>query len=333
MEHTRIPGIETDVSRIGLGTWSIGGWMWGGTSEKNAVSTILHALDIGINLIDTAPVYGFGAAEEIVGRALKQYGKRERVVLATKVGLNWKGQQIFRDSRKERIVKEVEDSLKRLQVDYIDLYQVHWPDPITPIDETAEALGQLLKAGKIHAIGVSNYTVEDMEAFQKIAPLHACQPPFNLFERKAEQTVLAYCNKKHLASLGYGSLCRGLLSGRMHPETKFEGDDLRKSDPKFQSPRYGQYLACVKRLDEWALHYHRRSVLSLAIRWVLDKGISIALWGARKPEQLEAIASVWDWKLSAEDFKEIDDILIQTISTPVGPEFMAPPVREEKTRF
>ena len=134
MEFTHIPNLKTDVSRIGLGTWAIGGWMWGGTDEKNAISTIHYALDKGINLIDTAPVYGFGKSEEIVGKALKQYGKRERVVLATKVGLNWKNQQIFRDSSKERILKEIEDSLKRLQVDYIDLYQVHWPDPKTPLE-------------------------------------------------------------------------------------------------------------------------------------------------------------------------------------------------------
>ena len=152
--------------------------MWGGTDEENAISTIQHALDNGINLIDTAPVYGFGKSEEIVGKALKQYGNRERVVLATKVGLNWKNRQVFRDSSKKRIIKEIEDSLTRLQVDYIDLYQVHWPDPKTPIAETAEALGQLLKEGKIRAIGVSNYSVEEMETFQKTTPLHAATTSF-----------------------------------------------------------------------------------------------------------------------------------------------------------
>lgn len=325
MEFTNIPNIKIKASRIGLGTWSIGGWMWGGTDEKNAISTIQYALDKGINLIDTAPVYGFGKSEEIVGKALKQYGHRERIVLATKVGLNWKDQQIIRDSRKARIKKEIEDSLKRLQVDYIDLYQVHWPDPKTPIAETAEALGQLLKEGKIRAIGVSNYSVEEMEAFQKTAPLHAAQPPFNLFEKEDEQTILAYCKKKHLATLGYGALCRGLLSGKMRPDTKFEGDDLRKTDPKFQQPRYGQYLECVKRLDQWSQQHYQRPVIALAVRWVLDKGISVALWGARKPEQLDAIASVLDWKLKPEDLKAIDSIVNETIAMPVGPEFMAPP--------
>ncbi len=329
MEFTEIPNLKNKVSRIGLGTWSIGGWLWGGTDEKNAIATIRHALESGINLIDTAPAYGLGVSEEIVGKALKQHGNRERVVIATKVGLNWKDQQLFRDCRKERIRKEIEDSLRRLQVDYIDLYQVHWPDPETPIAETAEVMRQLLKEGKIRAIGVSNYSVDQMGTFQKITPLHSVQPPFNLFERETEKTILAYCKEKHLATLGYGSLCRGLLTGKMGLDTQFHGDDLRKSDPKFQQPRFSQYLKCVERLDQWAQQHYQRTVLSLAIRWALDKGINIALWGARKPEQLDAISTVWGWKLTPQDFKEIDDILKETISKPLGPEFMAPPSRKE----
>lgn len=324
MEFTQIPNLKTEVSRIALGTWAIGGWMWGGTDEKNAISTICHALDMGINIIDTAPVYGFGKSEEIVGKALKQYGNRDRVVIATKVGLNWKDQQLFRDSSRDRIKKEIEDSLKRLQVGYIDLYQVHWPDSKTPIAETAEILGELLKEGKIRAIGVSNYSVEEMETFQKTAPLHSAQPPFNLFEREAEETILAYSKSKHLATLGYGALCRGLLSGKMRLDTQFQGDDIRKKDPKFQAPRYSEYLECVKLLDEWAQKHYQRSVLALAVRWALDKGISIALWGARKPEQLDATSSIWGWKLKPEDFKAIDAILKETVPNPVGPEFMAP---------
>jgi aryl-alcohol dehydrogenase-like predicted oxidoreductase len=326
MEFTQIPHLKNKVSRIGLGTWAIGGWMWGGTDEKNAISTILQALDKGINLIDTAPIYGFGASEEIVGKALKKYGKRDRVVLATKVGLNWSASQVFRDSSRKRIQKEIEDSLRRLQVDYIDLYQVHWPDPKTPFAETAEALGQLLKEGKIRAIGVSNYSVQQIEDFQKTTPLHAAQPPFNIFEKAAEETILAYCKKQHLATLGYGALCRGLLSGKMRSDTQFKGDDLRKFDPKFQQPRYSQYLTCVKRLDQWAKDHYQRSVLSLAVRWVLDKGISVALWGARKPDQLSDIDSIWGWKLTPANFKAIDDILEEVIPIPVGPEFMAPPL-------
>lgn len=190
MEYMQIKGLNREVSRIGLGAWSIGGWMWGGTDEQDALRTIRTALDYGINLVDTAPVYGFGHSEEIVGRALEQYGKREDIIIATKVGLEWRGDQVFRNSTKERVFTEVEDSLRRLRTDYIDIYQIHWPDPLVPIEQTAAAMYQLYKQGKIRAIGVSNYSLEQMNLFQQIAPIHTAQPPYNLFERGAERDVL-----------------------------------------------------------------------------------------------------------------------------------------------
>lgn len=330
MEFTTIPNVQKKASRVALGTWAIGGWMWGGSDEKLAISTIHKALDMGITVIDTAPVYGFGASEEIVGKALKQYGKREEIILATKVGLAWESEKIYRDSNRKRIFKEIEDSLKRLQVDYIDVYQVHWPDLDTPFSETAKALKELLDSGKIRAIGVSNYSVEQMKEFQKSAPLHVNQLPFNLFERELEETVLAYCLKHQVASLGYGSLCRGLLTGKMRKDSQFQGDDLRKSDPKFKEPHYAKYLACVDQLQQLAKQKYQRSLIALAIRWVLDKGISVALWGARKPEQLEAIDSIWGWKLNSDDLKEVDQILTRMIPHPIGPEFMAPPEHRRK---
>ena len=332
MEYTNIPNIKQKVSRIGLGTWAIGGWMWGGTDDKEAIATIHHALDKGINLIDTAPVYGFGHSEDIVGKAIKEYGNRDKIIIATKAGLYWENGKVFRDASKERIAKEIKDSLYRLQVDYIDLYQVHWPDPNTPISETAEALNKLLKEGTIRAIGVSNFTVEQMDTFRKIAPLHSDQPPFNLFEREIEKTILPYCLKNNIATLGYGSLCRGLLSGKMHQGQKFEGDDIRKIDPKFQEPRFSQYLKCVEKLQQWAQQKHKRPIISLAVRWILDKGINVALWGARRPDQLNDIDSVFGWKLNDDDFKEIDKILAETVTSPIGPEFMAPPAREKAAK-
>jgi aryl-alcohol dehydrogenase-like predicted oxidoreductase len=327
MEHIQIPNLKLKVSRIGLGTWSIGGWMWGGTDEKESIATIHQALDRGINLLDTAPVYGFGVSEEIVGKALQQYGKREQIAIATKVGLGWKDGNVFRDSRKESIIKEIDASLKRLQVDYIDIYQVHWPDPLTPIAETAETMNLLLKQGKIRAIGVSNYSIEQMDEFQKVAPIHVLQPPYNMFEREIESKELPYCMKKKIATFGYGSLCRGLLTGKMRKDTEFKGDDLRKVDPKFQEPRYSQYLKCIERLQEWIKQKYQRNVIDLAIRWVLDKGISVALWGARKPEQLTGVENVFGWKLTKGDLEEIDTIIKETVTSPIGPEFMAPPTR------
>ena len=296
--------------------------------KKEAISTIQKAFESGINLIDTAPVYGFGKSEEIVGKALKQYGKREQVVLATKVGLRWENGKIYRDTRKKRILKEIDDSLKRLQVDYIDLYQIHWPDPLTPVSETAETMKELLDNGKIRAIGVSNYSIDQMEAFRRRAPLHSNQPPFNIFEKDIENNVLQYCLSNKIATLGYGTLCRGLLSGKLKIDTEFKGDDLRNMDPKFKLPRYEEYLKCVDLLDNWAKQKYQKPVIALAVRWVLDKGISVALWGARKPHQLEAIHLAWGWKLTRDDFREIDQIVAETISDPVGPEFMAPLSRE-----
>lgn len=329
MEFTNIPNLNQKISRVGLGTWAIGGWMWGGTDEKNAIATIHRALDLGINLIDTAPVYGFGVSEEIVGKALKLYGKREQIIIATKVGISWKNQGVYRDARKEVVIKEIEASLKRLQVDFIDVYQLHWPDPLTPIAETAEALKHLLDRGKIGAIGVSNFSVEQMNQFQKYAPLHSLQSPFNLFERETEKKQLAYSIQKGLATLGYGSLCRGLLSGKMDKSRSFKGDDLRKIDPKFAEPRYSDYLHCAKKLEKWALEAHRKPLLALAVRWALDKGINIALWGARNPGQMDGLETIWGWKLKDADFSEIDQILQETIPSPIGPEFMAPPSRDK----
>lgn len=328
MEYTTIANISQPVSRIGLGTWAIGGWMWGGTDEKKSIAAILQALDKGINLIDTAPVYGFGISEEIVGKALRQFGKRDRVIVATKVGLSWESpQKVYRDSRRATLEKEIEASLKRLQIDYIDLYQVHWPDPLTPIEETAETLQKLLTQGKVRAIGVSNYSVEQMQSFQKTTPLHSCQPPFNLFERDVEKNELAYCVKQQIATLGYGSLCRGFLTGKINKNTVFKGDDLRNSDPKFQPPLFSQYLGAVDQLEEWAKKTYQRTLLALAIRWVLDKGISVALWGARAPEQLEPVDTMWNWKLTSDDMKAIDEIINRNIAAPLGAGFMAPPSR------
>ncbi len=328
LETITIPGTNLKPTRIAPGTWAIGGWMWGGSDNKDSIRTIQSALDRGINIIDTAPVYGFGHSEEVVGQALAERGERHNVVIATKVGLDWKDGQPFRNASNARITKEIEDSLRRLRTDVIDIYQVHWPDPNTPIAETAEALGALYKAGKIRAIGVSNYDVAQMEAFRAVAPLHTAQPPYNLFEREAEKDVLRYCRDHDIATLAYGALCRGLLSGGMKADTKFTGDDLRRTDPKFQAPRFQQYLAAVARLDEFARKNYGKRVLHLAVRWVLDsQPLSIALWGARHPGQLDPVADVMGWKLDASALVEIDRIVAECVHDPVGPEFMAPPAR------
>jgi len=329
MEYTVISGTEMKVSRIAQGTWAIGGWMWGGTDERESIRTIHAALDIGINLIDTAPVYGFGVSEEIVGKAIEARGHREKVFIATKVGLEWHNGSVSRNSSRDRIRKEVEDSLRRLRTDYIDIYQVHWPDLAVPIEDTAQTMQALRKEGLIRAIGVSNYSPEQMNQFMSVSELHTVQPPYNLFERQIDRDVLPFAREKNLSAFAYGPLCRGLLTGTMRPDTKFPGDDLRHSDPKFQPPRFAQYLEGVQQLDDLARKRYGKRVMDLAVRWVLDTpGITSALWGARHPAELEAVAGVLGWNLDADTRSGIDRILRQTIADPIGPEFMAPP--EEK---
>ncbi len=327
IELVAIPGTGLRVSRVALGTWAMGGWMWGGTDEREATDTVLAALDQGITLIDTAPAYGFGVSEDIVGRAVAKAGSRANAVIATKVGIEWRDGKVFRNASRQRILQEVEDSLRRLRTDHIDIYQVHWPDPQVPLWETAEAMLSLYQQGKIRAIGVSNFSVAQMQQFRQIAPLHVVQAPYNLFEREIESEILPYCRQHGIVTFGYGALCRGLLSGRIRADTTFPEGDLRRVDPKFQPPRLAQYLEAVQEFDQLAHNDFQRHVIQLAVRWMLDQGIDVALWGARRPAQLLPELGVAGWSLDRARRAQIDRILQRTITDPVGPEFMAPPLR------
>jgi aryl-alcohol dehydrogenase-like predicted oxidoreductase len=329
MESIKIGNSGLTASRIGLGTWAIGGWMWGGsTDSRTSIATIRSAIERGINLIDTAPVYGFGVSERIVGMALEG-GFRERAVIATKAGLEWQDGKVRRNSSPARIREEVEQSLRRLRTDHIDLYQIHWPDPLVPIHRTAETMAQLLREGKIRAIGVSNFSAAQMDEFRQVTPIHAVQPPYNLFEREAEKEVLPYARRHDLTVLCYGALCRGLLSGTMSRTIQFKGDDLRLHDPKFQEPRFSQYLSAVASLDQYSWRFHSRPVIALAVRWILDQGDTIALWGARRPQQLRPTRDTMGWNLDYLAKAYIDKILQYSVKDPVGPEFMAPAGRVE----
>jgi len=326
-EFVEIPDARLRVSRVALGTWAMGGWMWGGTDYRESIATIGAAFDQGINLIDTAPAYGFGVSEELIGRAVASSRLRTHAIIATKVGLEWRDGKVYRNATRARIMEEIDASLRRLRTDYIDIYQVHWPDPLVPIEETAEAMRALYDAGKIRAIGVSNFSVAEMQRFRRVAPLHVLQAPYNLFERAIEDGILPYCRANNIVTLGYGALCRGLLSGRMRADISFEGDDLRRVDPKFQAPRFGQYLAAVQQLDQLARDRFHQRAIQLAVRWMLDQGVSVALWGARHPDQLRAMVGTAGWSVDTETRATIDHILRETITDPVGPEFMAPPQR------
>ena len=324
MEQIQLAGQGLSSSRIGLGTWAIGGWMWGGSDERESIATVRSAVERGISLIDTAPVYGFGRSEEIVGKALA--GVRGQVVIATKCGLGWKDGKPYRDSRPQALRQGVEQSLRRLRVDCIDLMQVHWPDLEVPIEDAARTLEELHREGKIRAIGVSNFSPGQMDAFRSIAPLASVQPPYNLFEREIEADILPYATRTGLTMLCYGALCRGLLSGKMIADQQFGGDDLRRVDPKFQQPRFKQYLSAAEALKSLARERFGKSLLALAIRWVLDQGPTVALWGARHPGQLDPLAEIDGWTIDTETKAEIDRILEEMIARPLPPGFMAPPV-------
>jgi aryl-alcohol dehydrogenase-like predicted oxidoreductase len=332
METTTIAGAA--VSRIGLGTWEIGGLDWGAVPDDVAVATCLGALERGINLIDTAPIYGDGRSEEIVGRAIRAHGRREDFFIATKAGLerNWRG--VFSNSTAPRLRQEVEASLRRLGTDYIDLYQVHWPDTRTPIAETAALLAEFQREGKVRALGVSNFSVGQMNEFRSVAPLASNQPPYNIFDRQIEccahgGSLLSWCKEHGVAILCYSPLCRSLLAGRVTRGMNFDPKDIRSFDPKFQEPRFSQYMTAVERLAAFARERYGKTVLELAVRWVLDRpGVSVALWGARRPEQLDAVAGVMSWKLDASAMAEIDRIVEESVTDPVGPEYLTPKVRE-----
>ena len=325
MEFVTINQAKIKVSRIALGTWAIGGWMWGGSDEKESIDTVHAALDAGINLIDAAPIYGFGRSEEIVGKAVKTYGSRDKICISTKAALEWKNGNVFRNSQPSRLAFEVEDSLRRLQTDYIDIYFVHWPDQRVPFEETARLMQALLDQGKVRAIGVSNYDVEQMEAFRTAAELHLCQPPYNIFEREIEKDILPYCRLNKITLMTYGALCRGLLSGKMSRDRDFQGDDLRQIDSKFQEPRFMQYLNAADRIERLARNMYGKGLLVAAVRWILDQGVDIAIWGGRRPDQMQPAKEVFGWSVDAEFKEQIEKIISETVTDPVGPEFMAPP--------
>ncbi|MDY0038928.1 MAG: aldo/keto reductase [Desulforhabdus sp.] len=325
MQYLTIPGTDLCVSRISLGTWAIGGWMWGGTEERESIETIHAALNKGVNLIDTAPVYGFGASEQIVGKAVEEYGKRGELFLSTKAALEWKDGRVFRNGSRDRVMREIEDSLKRLRTDYIDIYFVHWPDLTRPIAETAKAMRDLYEQGVIKAVGVSNFTQDQMEAFRSESPLHVCQPPYNIFERGIESDIKPYCERNSITLMAYGALCRGLLSGKVSKERKFEGDDLRKVDPKFKEPRLSQYLKAADKLQKLAGKRFNKSLVAFAVRWVFEKGAPIAIWGGRTPSQMAPIDEIVGWSMDLATLSTVDSILAEFVKAPVGAEFMAPP--------
>jgi aryl-alcohol dehydrogenase-like predicted oxidoreductase len=282
------------ASAIGLGTWAIGGWMWGGTDEAESIAAITASIDAGVSLIDTAPAYGMGRSEEIVGKAIA--GRRDRVVLATKCGLVWhtdKGKHFFdqagtpvhRYLGADAIIYEVEQSLRRLGTDYIDLYITHWQDPTTPIAETMRALEALKQSGKIRAIGASNVSAADVEAYVAAGRLDAIQEQYSMVHRDIEAELVPICRRSGVSILSYSSLALGLLTGKIGPDRQFAGDDQRIIDPRFSVENRQKVADFVAEIRPIA-SAHRASISQLVIAWTLQQpGVTFALCGARNPEQ------------------------------------------------
>ncbi|RWH84705.1 MAG: aldo/keto reductase [Mesorhizobium sp.] len=303
------------ASAVGLGTWAIGGWMWGGTDEAESIAAIQASIDAGVSLIDTAPAYGLGRSEEIVGKAIK--GRRDRAVIATKCGLNWhskKGNHFFdqdgtpvnRYLGADGIAYEVEQSLRRLGTDYIDLYITHWQDPTTPIAQTMEALERLKSAGKIRAIGASNLNAAELQQYVGTGQLDAIQERYSMLDRQIEQTLLPIARQHQVAALSYSSLALGLLSGAIDPAREFSGDDQRKDNPRF-SQANRRKVAALKHALAPVAEVHQATMAQIVIAWTLAQpGITYALCGARNATQALDNARAGEISLSAAELTAID---------------------------
>lgn len=317
---------QTDlkVSAITFGAWAIGGWMWGGTDMKVAIKAIHAALDEGVSSIDTAPMYGYGFSEEIVGEALKSK-QRDKVQLFTKFGMRWdtdKGvynmdsedadgnpTKIYKYAGKESVIYECEESLKRLNTDYIDLYQIHWPDTSTPIEETMEALVLLKEQGKIREAGVCNYKLPDLQEAEKYISLASDQVPFSMLLQDYVEKEVPYCRANQKGVLAYSPMQRGILTGKFKPDHKFKEGDHRPSTKYYQPENIKQindFLSKIKPIAE----NHQATLAQLVLCWTIHyPGITVALAGARNPEQAIQNAKAADIQLSEYEIKQINQSL------------------------
>ncbi len=316
--QTRTPGrTELELSVIGFGAWAIGGgdyiFGWGPQDDQDSIRAIHKALDMGINWIDTAPVYGLGRSEEVVGRAIK--GIRHDLIIATKCGRVWDAERNISASLKaDSIRQEAEDSLRRLNTDVIDLYQIHWPEPAEDIEEAWTEMVKLVEEGKIRYPAVSNFSVEQMERLQGIHPIASLQPPYSMLRRDIEADILPYCDKKGLGVVAYSPMQNGLLTGKFTKERirNLPDDDFRKTkSPFFQEPEVDVNLKMVEALKPIARR-HDRTLAQLALAWVLRRPeVTSAITGTRKPEQIEETAMAGDWELDNWTLAQIDALLKQ----------------------
>ncbi|WP_410653990.1 aldo/keto reductase [Amycolatopsis sp. lyj-112] len=313
MRTTTLGRSGLEVSRIAFGTWQLGG-DWGSFDEDAAIAAIRHARELGVTFFDTAQAYGFGKSEAMLGRALREELKRDResVVIATKGGIKPRSERP-RDSRREWLAQGIEDSLRFLDVDYIDLYQIHWPDPDSPAEETAGILQEFVDAGKIRHIGVSNYGSAQLAEFDRTRPVETLQPPYHLFRRHIETEPLPYARENDVGVLVYSPLGSGLLTGSFTPDTTFEKTDWRSRSSAFTGENFRRNLAVVDKLEDFAAG-KGISVSQLAIAWVLAQpGVHVAIVGARKAAHIEASLAAADIELTAGDLAEIDRLTADAV--------------------
>ena len=310
MEYVQLGLRGPRVSRIAFGNWSSGG-DWGSVDRKAAIAAARSALDRGVTLFDTARAYGFGAAERLLGEALEPElrSRRDELVIATKGGLRRDPNgQMARDSSAGALRGDLEASLRFLGTDYVDLYQVHWPDPATPFSETAEALDDFVREGKVRHVGVSNYDARQMAAFQQSRPLDALQPPYHLFRREIEDSVLPYTAEHGIGVLVYGPMAHGLLSGRMTEDIAFAPGDWRANSDLFRGDTFRRNLRIVEELKAFAAE-RGTTVARLAIAWTLaNPAVHVAIVGARTPDQISATLPAAEVRLSPDDLAHIEKI-------------------------
>jgi aryl-alcohol dehydrogenase-like predicted oxidoreductase len=325
MQYRKLGQSDIEVSVIAFGAWAIGGWLWGGADQKDAIEAIETAIDCGMTTIDTAPIYGFGLSEELTAKAIK--GKRHKVQILTKFGMLWEEKKgtfffksksnqgididIYKFSSKERVISDCEKSLKRLGTDYIDLFQIHWPDESTPVAETMEALGILIQQGKIRAAGVCNYSSSLLNEANSSLNLASEQVPYSMVNRDIEQEVIPYCLNHNIGVLAYSPLQRGLLTGKMRIGYKFNEGDSRPTTIFYKEPNYSEILKLVEKLKSFASE-NDITVSQLALKWTIEqKGITCALAGARNSCQVLENVKAGTIVLSQEAYTRIDDLVSQ----------------------
>jgi len=313
MKKSKLGNSRLEITKVGLGTWAIGGpWQfgWGRQDDNDSMDAIVESLDAGVNWLDTAPIYGCGHSETIIGKVLKKIGQKP--IIATKCGLIWNDKKEKISCLKAKsILAECDASLKRLGVETIDLYQMHWNQPDEDIEEGFEAMAKCVKAGKVRYLGVSNFTVEQMERVTKIHPLTSLQPPYSMFRRDIENDILPFCEKNNIGVIVYSPLQKGLLSGKFTPAkvAALPADDVRHNDTNFKSPLLEKNLKVIDRLAEIAKR-NRITVAQLAIGWTLrDSAVTAAIVGARRKGQISETAPAADVELSSDDINEIEEIL------------------------